>query len=70
MQNVLIFIKMFIISCTTGQQKLIYHLKFLELTKSMFFGKKNPFKFLNTTVVLDTMLVRTEKNTYMHVETY
>lgn len=69
MQNVLIFIKMFIISCTTGQQKLMHHLKFLELTKSMFFGKKNPFKFLNT-VVLDTMLVCTEKNTYMHVETY
>lgn len=69
MQNVLILIKVFIISCTTGQQKLMHHLKFLELTKSTFFSKKNPFKFLNT-VVLDTMLVCTEKNTYMHVETY
>lgn len=40
----------------------IDHLKFLELTKSTFFGKKNiPLKFLNT-VVLDTVQVHTEKN--------
>lgn len=45
MQNVLIFIKMFIISCTTGQQKLMHHLKFLELTKSTFFSKKIHLSF-------------------------
>lgn len=48
----------------------IDHFKFLELTKSTFSWLKNtPFKFLNT-VVLHTVLVHTEKNTYMHERLY
>lgn len=49
MQNVLIFIKMFIISRTTGQQKLIHHLKFLEFIESTYFSRKTiPSKLLNS----------------------
>lgn len=48
----------------------IDHFKFLELTKSTFSWLKNtPFKFLNT-VVLHTVLVHTEKNTYVHERLY